>query len=131
GSGPSARAVSNTQSTSRLPSSGCRCFGVSERIRVPRPAAMTTVASFRAVKRKMAGAPGFEPGIAGPKPAALPLGYAPPENSVTAGLEPSRPTQRDGGRAGKAATGLMVGAATTALEPSRPTQRDGGRAGKA
>lgn len=23
------------------------------------------------------GAPGFEPGIAGPKPAALPLGYAP------------------------------------------------------
>ena len=25
----------------------------------------------------MAGAPGFEPGIAGPKPAALPLGYAP------------------------------------------------------
>ena len=26
----------------------------------------------------MAGAPGFEPGIAGPKPAALPLGYAPP-----------------------------------------------------
>src|SRR5581483_5935633 len=26
---------------------------------------------------QMAGAPGFEPGIAGPKPAALPLGYAP------------------------------------------------------
>src|SRR5262245_45543545 len=32
----------------------------------------------------MAGAPGFEPGIAGPKPAALPLGYAP---SQTLGVE--------------------------------------------
>src|SRR5215475_8529636 len=30
----------------------------------------------------MAGAPGFEPGIAGPKPAALPLGYAPPPSSI-------------------------------------------------
>src|SRR5437763_1833044 len=30
----------------------------------------------------MAGAPGFEPGIAGPKPAALPLGYAPPRSSI-------------------------------------------------
>src|SRR5512133_353285 len=29
----------------------------------------------------MAGAPGFEPGIAGPKPAALPLGYAPLRSS--------------------------------------------------
>src|SRR5690349_5155712 len=26
---------------------------------------------------ELAGAPGFEPGMAGPKPAALPLGYAP------------------------------------------------------
>ena len=31
------------------------------------------------VTGEMAGAPGFEPGIAGPKPAALPLGYAPPQ----------------------------------------------------
>src|SRR5262249_7399738 len=35
----------------------------------------------RSVRRRrsgtLAGAPGFEPGIAGPKPAALPLGYAP------------------------------------------------------
>ena len=36
---------------------------------------MTTAASGVAVTE--AGAPGFEPGIAGPKPAALPLGYAP------------------------------------------------------
>src|SRR4051794_7880852 len=35
----------------------------------------------------MAGAPGFEPGIAGPKPAALPLGYAPPHPSI--GTNPS------------------------------------------
>ena len=34
--------------------------------------------SAHATRRPMmAGAPGFEPGIAGPKPAALPLGYAP------------------------------------------------------
>src|SRR2546421_623919 len=64
--------ASTTQSTSRRPSSGCRCFGVADFIRVPRPAAITTAA-----KSLKAGAPGFEPGIAGPKPAALPLGYAP------------------------------------------------------
>ncbi len=45
------------------------------------PPARTTAASsdpFTDAFRAMAGAPGFEPGIAGPKPAALPLGYAPP-----------------------------------------------------
>src|SRR5207302_8553579 len=74
GSGPSGRTDSTTQSTSRRPSSGCRCFGVVDFMRVPCPAAMTIAARlfFKA------GAPGFEPGIAGPKPAALPLGYAPP-----------------------------------------------------
>ncbi len=52
-----------------------------ERIRVPRPAAMTTAASRvgSVTGGQMAGAPGFEPGITGPKPAALPLGYAPSE----------------------------------------------------
>ena len=39
----------------------------------------------------MAGAPGFEPGIAGPKPAALPLGYAPVNLSD---LNPSRRSRR-------------------------------------
>src|SRR5438874_8187126 len=44
---------------------------------------MTTAASFRSVTDSNgAGAPGFEPGIAGPKPAALPLGYAPPRASA-------------------------------------------------
>src|SRR5438445_11550021 len=54
---------------------------------------MTTAASFRSVKSEMAGAPGFEPGIAGPKPAALPLGYAPPQDSVTTCLEGSAPVR--------------------------------------
>src|SRR5579863_5258724 len=49
-------------------------------MRVPSPAARTTAAmgvSLTLPRPEMAGAPGFEPGIAGPKPAALPLGYAP------------------------------------------------------
>src|SRR5439155_24073272 len=46
-SGSAARACPRpiTQSTIRRPSSGCRCFGVAERIRVPWPAAITTAAS--------------------------------------------------------------------------------------
>ena len=41
---------------------------------------MTTAESFewgRDTVCTLAGAPGFEPGITGPKPVALPLGYAP------------------------------------------------------
>src|SRR3954451_21706569 len=79
GCGSSARAASTTQSSSRRPSSPCRCFGVADRMRVQRPAAITTAARLLGIWA-MAGAPGFEPGIAGPKPAALPLGYAPPEH---------------------------------------------------
>ena len=33
-------------------------------------------------EQRLAGAPGFEPGIAGPKPAALPLGYAPSRSAA-------------------------------------------------
>ena len=44
----------------------------------------------------MAGAPGFEPGIAGPKPAALPLGYAPVHfeyrNQTAEPAKPARPS---------------------------------------
>src|SRR5215216_5954889 len=75
--GPVAATASSTQSSMRRPSSGWRCFGVSERMRVPRPPAMTRAARFVSLIARGAGAPGFEPGIAGPKPAALPLGYAP------------------------------------------------------
>ena len=46
GSAPSGRAASTTQSTIRRPRIGCRCFGVAERMRVPRPPAMTTAASL-------------------------------------------------------------------------------------
>src|SRR5207247_1645975 len=86
GSAPSGRTASTTQSTRRRPSSGCRCFGVADFILVPRPAAMTTAARSPAIRT---GAPGFEPGIAGPKPAALPLGYAPQEGALGS-LSPPR-----------------------------------------
>src|SRR4029079_2940552 len=78
GVAPASRAASITQSTILRPSSACRGFGVADRIRVPRHAAMSTAEEACVVTVWMAGAPGFEPGIAGPKPAALPLGYAPP-----------------------------------------------------
>ena len=80
GSAPSGRAASTTQSTIRRPRIGWRCFGVAERMRVPRPPAMTTAASVGRdsdTVGTLAGAPGFEPGITGPKPVALPLGHAP------------------------------------------------------
>ena len=77
GSGPSGRAASSTQSTMRRPRIGCRCFGTAERMRVPSPPAITTAASEVFGHGGVAGAPGFEPGITGPKPVALPLGHAP------------------------------------------------------
>jgi hypothetical protein len=40
----------------------------------------------------LAGAPGFEPGIAGPKPAALPLGYAPIKDLFGVRDETAMPT---------------------------------------
>ncbi len=74
--------------------------GTAERIRVPSPAAMTTAAIGVSVTRwvSMAGAPGFEPGIAGPKPAALPLGYAPENAPILADHRAARfePTQAFG-----------------------------------
>src|SRR6478752_5550213 len=78
-SGSSGRAASTIQSTIRRPRIGCRCLGVAERMRVPRPPAMTTAASLGESDTvgTLAGAPGFEPGITGPKPVALPLGHAP------------------------------------------------------
>ena len=94
-----------------------RCRGL---IRVPRPAAITTAASSPAIR---AGAPGFEPGIAGPKPAALPLGYAPPRLSI----QSRRATQTlsDGGRDGKAATASMslLQAAAQHLAPAHRDYR--------
>ena len=90
--GADASAAWSTQSTIRRPSTGCRCFGTADRIRVPRPAAMTTAAIGMSLTwaGSMAGAPGFEPGIAGPKPAALPLGYAPLATEYRRGPGPPR-----------------------------------------
>src|SRR3954471_22467644 len=44
GSAPVGCTAATTQSTRRRPSSGCKCFGVADFIRVPRPAAMITAA---------------------------------------------------------------------------------------
>ena len=93
GSAPSGRAASTIQSTIRRPRIGCRCLGVAERMRVPRPPAMTTAASLARdsdMVSTLAGAPGFEPGITGPKPVALPLGHAP----VNRDAECTRPSGR-------------------------------------
>ena len=63
----------------RRPRIGCRCLGMAERMRVPRPPAMTTAASLGRdsdTVGTLAGAPGFEPGVTGPNPVALPLGHA-------------------------------------------------------
>ena len=51
GSGSSSLAAAMTQSTRRRPSSSCRCFGRVERMRVPRPAAITTAAMGERVTR--------------------------------------------------------------------------------
>src|SRR4051794_31957204 len=110
---PTSRAACTTQSTMRRPSSGCRCFGVALFMRVPRPPAITTAARSSAMGQvmKVAGAPGFEPGITGPKPVALPLGHAPSrgrmlpavgedeekgDRSEDAGGEDGRPEQDEG-----------------------------------
>src|SRR5437764_4713357 len=65
-------------------------------MRVPSPAAITTAASGFVVElMRMAGAPGFEPGVAGPKPAALPLGYAPASVGPFRGPVDEEEVQRD------------------------------------
>ena len=46
GSGSSGAAAATTQSTMRRPSNGCRCLASEERMRVPRPPAITTAASL-------------------------------------------------------------------------------------
>src|SRR5204862_6174584 len=49
----------------------------------------------RRARRRVAGAPGFEPGIAGPKPAALPLGYAPRSVRTTLAAVGEEDDERD------------------------------------
>ncbi len=90
----SGRAASTIQSTIRRPRIGCRCLGVAERMRVPRPPAMTTAASLGRdsdTVDTLAGAPGFEPGITGPKPVALPLGHAPVNRDAECTRTPGHP----------------------------------------
>src|SRR5213079_1598949 len=78
--------------------------------------AMTTAASLRSFTGDGAGAPGFEPGIAGPKPAALPLGYAPLRYVCRPWTGWRRPH-------GPSPYGLQVGVASDALALGHaPTQ---------
>jgi hypothetical protein len=67
------------------------------------PARMTAASSdpFTDPFRAMAGAPGFEPGIAGPKPAALPLGYAPEKWCRPHEILPAAAEQHDEGDDGQ------------------------------
>jgi hypothetical protein len=60
----------------------------------------------------MAGAPGFEPGITGPKPAALPLGYAPPASLIRKSATRHFHSLANGPRAEPA--GLQIGIASDA-----------------
>ena len=72
-------------------------MGVGERMRVPRPPAMTTAASLGRdsdTVGTLAGAPGFEPGITGPKPVALPLGHAPVNRDAECTRTPGHPGRR-------------------------------------
>ena len=122
GSGASGLAASTTQSTIRRPRIGCRCLGVAERMRVPRPPAMTTAASAvpdAGTVGTLAGAPGFEPGITGPKPVALPLGHAPVNReaeSTGTGRRPVSAQRRSSRMAARAAAARR----TTRTIASRP-----------
>src|SRR5205823_1750220 len=108
GSGSSPRAASITQSTRRRPRSGCRCFGVSERMRVPSPAARTTAASRLSVtERELLGRQDSNLGSRDQNP--LPYHLATPHKR-----HQSRSSLQNGGRGGKATTASTVGAASGA-----------------
>jgi hypothetical protein len=75
--------MAQTEQVIRVGRRACRCLRSSPVTSVKSAASCAAseppAAAARAFQIKpLAGAPGFEPGIAGPKPAALPLGYAPP-----------------------------------------------------
>src|SRR4029450_12236449 len=76
----------------------------------------------------MAGAPGFEPGITGPKPVALPLGYAPKLERATDGaILDGRPAsqatpQRLSPNRSTSATRARIPTAINARVPTRMTR---------
>ena len=100
--------------------------GVAERMRVPRPPAMTTAASLGRdsdTVGTLAGAPGFEPGITGPKPVALPLGHAPVNRDAECTRTPGRPgrCQRRSSSSTARATAASTTTATSARTPTSTT----------
>src|SRR5881628_3645370 len=97
GRAPTASTVSSTCAMRGRPAIEWRTFGVFERIRVERPAASTMASGASVMPGRQAGAPGFEPGIADPKSAALPLGHAPEDTAQrirATGLRPPRASGR-------------------------------------
>ena len=95
GSASTARAASTTQSTIRRPSNGWKCFGVAERMRVPRPAASTTAAGFgRLIPRSLLGRQDSNLGSRDQNP--LPYRLATPQRDLSLPRDPS-----GNGRAGK------------------------------
>ena len=86
-----------------------------ERMRVPSPAGhhdgCEVVVAVTAVT--MAGAPGFEPGITGPKPVALPLGHA-PSSGTAESSRPVRPTAQVAPRAYRRSRRSATSATTAA-----------------
>src|SRR5438552_2127445 len=96
-----ARAVSTTQSTMRRPRSEWKCFGVAERIRVPRPPASTTAAGFGEVIRKdVLGRQDSNLGSRDQNP--LPYHLATPQSRGPSGLQSDITSKSVSGRAGKA-----------------------------
>src|SRR5215203_2694776 len=65
----------------------------------------------------LAGAPGFEPGITGPKPVALPLGYAPKSGKVA-----TREFYRRSPKSTISATTAMIPTAISATVPTTMTR---------
>src|SRR5260221_2248514 len=72
----------------------------------------------------MAGAPGFEPGIAGPKPAALPLGYAPLFSSIGTGPT-GQPAASQTAAPAKPPSGIASDVAALGYAPLRREYRQG------
>src|SRR5256886_4183315 len=120
GRAPAARTVSRTCARSGRPASGCRTFGIFDFIRVESSAASTIAsgASFP-LRARQAGAPGFEPGIADPKSAALPLGHAPQDTAQGYGCGLPEGWRQPAFKSGPAIARVLLGGLFAPLDQFR------------
>ena len=132
GSASTARAASTTQSTIRRPSKGWKCFGVAERMRVPRPAASTTAAGYgRLIPRSLLGRQDSNLGSRDQNP--LPYRLATPQRDLslprdsTSGERPRRQSRPDLQWSASQATPQRL--ATPQRAPSVPRLSAGRRKG--